>query len=140
MSQMNATMNKQLMQDIFSALSTGDDQPFIDAMASDMKWIWMGSGQWEKIFDGKKSILDELWTAVKQTLVPPYMVKAERFITDGDYVVVEAVGQNTTPDGRKYHNKYCWVCCIRAGQIHELREYMDTDLVTKTFGQGNTTG
>lgn len=33
------------MQDIFSELSEGNDEPFVNAMAEDMKWIWMGSGQ-----------------------------------------------------------------------------------------------
>ncbi len=135
---MNAIKNKQLIQNIFSELAVDNDEPFINAMAEDMKWIWMGSGQWAKTFNGKKSVLDELWSAVRQTLVPPYKVNAQRFIADDDYVVVEAIGQNTTPDGKKYENNYCWVCCIADEKIHELREYMDTDLVTKTFSQSNT--
>lgn len=121
---MNAVKNKQLMQDIFSELSKGNDEPFLNAMAEDMKWIWMGSGQWAKTFDGKKSVLDELWSAIRQTLVPPYKVNAQRFIADDNYVVVEAIGQNSTPDGKKYENKYCWVCCIVNRKIQELREYI----------------
>jgi ketosteroid isomerase-like protein len=58
---------------------------------------------------------------------------AHRFIADDDYVVVEGSGQNTTPDGKLYNNKYCWVCRLSEGKIHELREYMDTQLVTETF-------
>lgn len=58
---------------------------------------------------------------------------AHRFIADGDYVVMEASGENATPDGKIYNNKYCWVCRITDGQLHELREYMDTQLVTDTF-------
>lgn len=135
---MSAIENKQLMEGIFSELSTGNDQPFIDAMAEDMQWKWMGSGQWSKVFDGKKAVLEELWSAVRTTLVPPYKVIAHRFIADEDYVVVEASGQNTTPEGKIYNNKYCWVCLIREGKIHELSEYMDTDLVTKTFNQETT--
>ena len=132
---MGAIENKQLMQDIFSELSKGNDKPFVDAMAEDMQWTWMGSGQWSKTFSGKKAVLDELWTAVKTTLVPPYKVVAHRFIADEDYVAVEASGQNTTPDGKKYENKYCWVCRISNGKLYELKEYMDTDLVTKTFNE-----
>lgn len=125
--------NKKLMQEIFAALSAGNDTLFIDAMADDMKWIWMGSGQWSKVFDGKNEVLNGLWAAVKQTLKPPYKVVANNFIADGDYVAVEAIGQNTTPDGKIYQNKYCWVCQIIDGKIRELKEYMDTDLVTRTF-------
>lgn len=130
---MSSHKNKQLMQDIFSELSKGNDKPFVEAMAEDMQWIWMGSGPWSKTFAGKQAVLDELWSAVRATLVPPYKVVAHRFIADGDYVVVEANGENTTPGGKAYNNKYCWVCRISEGKIYELREYMDTQLVTETF-------
>ena len=132
---MSTSKNKQLMQDIFSELSKGNDHPFIEAMADEMKWVWMGSGQWSKTFNGKKAVLDELWSAVRKTLKPPYKVFANNFIAEGDYVTVESVGQNSTPNGKTYHNQYCWVCKISDGRIDELREYMDTDLVTKTFAE-----
>jgi ketosteroid isomerase-like protein len=130
---MSAIDNKQLMQDIFSELSKGNDKPFIEAMAEDMQWTWMGTGQWSKTFKGKPSVLNELWGAVKTTLTQQFKVVAHRFIAEGDYVVVEASGHNTTPEGRPYNNKYCWVCRIAEGKLQELHEYMDTELVTATF-------
>src|ERR1700743_1278274 len=130
---MSASANKQLMEYVFSELGNGNDAPFLDAMADDMKWTWMGSGPWSRTFDGKKAVLGELWTAVKATLKPPYKTIAHRFIADGDHVVVEATGQNSTPDGKVYNNRYCWVCRFGDGQLPELREYMDTQLVTDTF-------
>jgi hypothetical protein len=134
-SEMSELKNKILMQDIFAELSKGNDSLFIEAMADEIKWIWMGSDQWSKTFNGKNEVLGELWSAVRQTLIPPYKVFANNFIADGNYVTVEAVGQNSTPDGKTYHNKYCWVCQIVDGKIYELKEYMDTDLVTKTFSE-----
>ena len=125
--------NKERMQHIFAELSEGNDQPFLDAMAEEFTWHWMGSGSWSKTFRGKAAVLDELWANVRTSLKPPYKVVAQRFIADGDYVAVEAVGQNATPGGRVYHNKYCWVCRWRDGRLYELNEYMDTDLVTRTF-------
>jgi ketosteroid isomerase-like protein len=52
---------------------------------------------------------------------------------DGDHVIVEHSGRNQTPDGRPYNNNYCWVFTMRDGLISEVREYMDTQLVTETF-------
>jgi uncharacterized protein len=130
---MSTIDNKKLMEHLFSELSTGNDEPFLQAMADDMQWTWMGSGPWAKTFSGKKAVLGELWSAVRSTLVPPYKATAHNFIADGEYVVVEASGQNRTPDGKLYNNKYCWVCRITDGKMHELREYMDTQLVTDTF-------
>ena len=130
---MRVTENKQLMEVIFSELSLGNDKPFLEAMAEDIQWRWMDSGQWAKTFTGKPSVVNDLWAAVKTTLRQPYKVTANRIIADGEYVVVEASGQNTTPDGKMYNNRYCWVCRLREGKLVELNEYMYTELVTATF-------
>lgn len=131
---MSTTDNKQLMQNIFAEMSEGNLDPFIDAMAEDMEWTWMGTGQWSHTFEGKESVVNELLAAVKSTLTEPFEVVVHRFIAEGDFVVIEHSGKNTTPDGRPYNNKYCWVCRFSEGKLRELREYMDTELVTKTFG------
>lgn len=81
--------NKQLVQTIFLELSKGNDAPFIAAMADDMQWRWMGSGALSRVFDGKKAVLEELWSSVRKTLVPPFKVHANCIITEGEYVVVE---------------------------------------------------
>ncbi len=130
---MSASENKRLMQDIFSELSKGNDGPFLEAMADDMRWTWMGSGRLSRTFDGKASVLNELWSSVKTSITQPFVVVAHRLIADGDFVAVEAIGRNTTPDGKTYNNKYCWVCRIIDGKLRELNEYMDTQLVTETF-------
>jgi ketosteroid isomerase-like protein len=49
-------------------------------------------------------------------------------------VVVEHSGRNALPDGRRYDNNYCWVFRFHNALIQEVREYMDTQLVTETFG------
>lgn len=131
---MSTTDNKQLMQNIFSEMSKGNLDPFIDVMAEDMRWTWMGTGQWSHTFEGKESVVNELLAAVKSTLTEPFEVVAHRFIAEGDYVVIEHSGRNTTPDGRPYNNKYCWICRFSKGKLRELHEYMDTELVTKIFG------
>jgi len=130
---MNTTENKQLMKDIFSELSKGNDKLLIAAMSENMQWNWMGTGQWSKSFKGKSTVLNELWAAVKTTLTQPFKVVADFIIAEGDYVVVQSSGHNTTPDGKIYNNKYCWVCRISEGKLQELNEYMDTELVTETF-------
>jgi ketosteroid isomerase-like protein len=37
-----------------------------------------------------------------------------------------------------YDNNYCWVFRFQGGLIQEVREYMDTQLVTDTFGPDAT--
>jgi uncharacterized protein len=49
-------------------------------------------------------------------------------------VVVEHSGRNELADGRRYDNNCCWVLRFQDELIREVREYMDTQLVTETFG------
>lgn len=127
------TDGKKLVMDVMAALANGDDRPFLDAMHNDMKWTWMGSGGLSRTFDGKESVLHELWKSVKTDIAQPFRVTATLILAEGDYVVVEGVGNNKTPNGKEYNNRYCWVMKISGGKIVELKEYMDTDLVRRTF-------
>ena len=68
------------------------------------------------------------------TLSPGSSVQVHFVHADGDSVVVEHSGRNALPGGRRYDNNYCWVFRFHNGLIQEVREYMDTQLVTETFG------
>ena len=131
---MSAIDNKQHMQEIFSAMAAGTLGPLFEAMAEDMQWRWMGTDQWSHTFEGKAAVMNELFGAVKETLTPSSQVTVHRFIAEGDTVVVEHSGRNTTPDGRRYDNNYCWVCRFADDKLREIHEYMDTRLVTEIFG------
>ena len=131
---MSAIDNKQLMRAIFSELSKGNGKPFVEALADDIQWTWMGTVNWSKTFNGKESVINELLNPGTSMLTSPFFKYfAHRFIAEGDYVVVESRGQNTLRDGRSYNNKYCWVCRFAEGKLQELHECMDTELVTATF-------
>jgi uncharacterized protein len=131
---MSASDNKRLMQNVFTEMSRGNIQPLFDAMADDMRWTWMGSGRWSHTFEGKEAVVNGLFAAVRATLSASFEVTPLHFIAEGDLVVIEHSGRNATPDGRPYDNRYCWVCRFAGGRLRELREYMDTQLVTETFG------
>jgi len=122
------------MQHVFVEMARANLDPLVDIMAEDMQWSWMGTETWTHTFKGKESVVNESLAAVKATLAEPFELIPHSFIADGDFVVIEHTGKNTTPDGRPYHNRYCWVCRFSNGKLRELREYMDTELVTKTFG------
>jgi hypothetical protein len=123
---MRAIDHKQQMQEIFAAMAQGTLQPLFDAMAEDITWRWMGTQQWSRAFEGKDAVVSELFGAVKDTLTPAFSVVVHRFVAEGEYVVVEHSGRNTTPDGRRYDNNYCWVCRFGGGKLREIHEYMDT--------------
>jgi uncharacterized protein len=47
-------------------------------------------------------------------------------------------GRNELRDGRRYDNNYCWVFHFQDGLVNEVREYMDTQVVTDTFGEDDS--
>ena len=59
---------------------------------------------------------------------------AFNFIAEGDYVVVEARGDNVTRAGLRYDNQYCMVYRIENGRIREIKEYCDSALVERVLG------
>lgn len=134
---MRADGNKRLMQDIFSELAKGNDQPLVEALADDIQWTWMGTVSWTRTFTGKESVVNELLRPAKAMTTGESTVVVHRFIGEGDFVVVEFQGQNTLLDGRAYNNTYCWVCRFAGSKLRELHEYMDTELITAVFPPGD---
>ena len=132
---MTATDNKQLMQRIFDGLAKGDGRAFIDAMADDFCWTLTGTTAWSKTYRGKQVVRKDLLKPLFAKFADQYFNEAQRFIAEGDIVVVECRGRVTTKTGQPYNNTYCWVCRLEDGKLVELTEYMGTELVTKALGE-----
>jgi len=127
---MGAAENKQLMQNIFSELSKGNSKPFVESMADDFRWTVTGTTQWSRTYEGKESVLTELLGQLRSQFADQVRVTAHRFIAEGDYVVVEARGDNNiTKAGIPYNNTYCFVFRLSDGKVQGVTEYMDTALV-----------
>lgn len=136
---MDATGNKQLLQSIFSELSNGNSKPFVESMADDFRWTIGGTTKWSKTYHGKQAVLGELFAALRLKIDGRIRTTAHRFIADGDYVVVEARGNNLTKAGLRYDNHYCYVIRLADGKLQELTEYFDTELVTRALGEPTVT-
>jgi ketosteroid isomerase-like protein len=131
---MGAAENTHLMQRIFAAFAEGDPEPLFTHMAEDFRWTIIGSTKFSGTYQGKHTIMDHLLTPLMAQLDGPIHITAERFIADDDYVVIQGRGTATTKTGRPYNNTYCMVWRIVHGQVQEMTEYLDTELVTAAFG------
>jgi uncharacterized protein len=138
---MNVTAtNKKLIEQIFAAAANPDPAVrdralFIASLADDAKWVVTGQYSWSRTFTGKQSILNDLHGHVRSLLAERTRTIAHRFIADGDYVVVEAKGDNVTKEGARYDNDYCLVYRLKDGKITEIREYCDSVLTEKALGR-----
>jgi ketosteroid isomerase-like protein len=126
---MSTAENKLLMQHIFRELAKGNSKPFGDAMADDFSWTIIGTTSWSGTYAGKQAVLTELMRPLFSQFAGQYTNTADRFIADGDHVVIQCRGHVTTKSGRPYNNTYCYVCRLADGKLRELTEYCDTELI-----------
>ncbi|MBA4327619.1 MAG: ketosteroid isomerase [Polaromonas sp.] len=129
MSTSSPNPNKQRMQAIFAELAEGNGKPFVDAMADNFCWILPGQTAWSRRYEGKQVVREQLFRPLFAQFAGTYTNRATRFVAEGDMVVVECRGAVITKKGKPYNNSYCYVCRFAGGQLVELVEYMDTQMV-----------
>ena len=136
---MNAAANKKLMEEIFAAAGNPDPAVrdralFVASLADDAKWVVTGQYSWSHEFKGKDAIQNGLMGHFRSFFAVRPRTVAFNFIAEGDYVVVEAKGDNVTKAGLRYDNQYCMVWRIENGKIKLIKEYCDSALVERVLG------
>ena len=132
---MDTTANKQLLQDIYAQISRGNLQPLLDSMADDIQWAIIGSTAVSGTSRGKQEVIDQLLRPIRARLADgPIVFQPERFIAEGEFVVMQAKGRATALSGKPYNNTYCIVCRIVDGKVKEMIDYVDTELITSALG------
>jgi ketosteroid isomerase-like protein len=132
---MSSADNKKLVQQIYTDSANQSGTTFIDNIAEDVTWVVTGQYSWSGEFRGREAINEGLMGHLRSLLAAarPRTV-AFNFIAEGDYVVVEARGDNVTKSGERYDNQYCMVWRIENGKIKEIREYCDSALTERVLG------
>lgn len=127
--------NKQLVETAWRAYVAGDPAEAFACMAPDVRWIFRGE------FPGMSSVVigHAPLKSMKDAAVGlfPEGLKQEirSVIGDGDTVVLEYRAYGRTANGRYYDNEYCAIFTVKDGKIQEVREFTDTQRITKiVFG------
>ena len=131
---MNTAGNKQLVQQIFADSANRSGTTFADSLADDASWTVTGQYSWSHQFKGREAILSGLMGQFRSFFAERPRTLAYNFVADGDFVVVEARGDNVTKAGLRYDNQYCLVYRIENGKIKEIKEYCDSTLVERVLG------
>lgn len=132
--------NKAILASVFAETAKGNGRAFIETLADDVRWTIIGSTPWSKTYAGKASVINDLLRPLGRQLGGASIIKAHNLIAEGDQVVVQATGHNTTVTGRRYENTYCWVIRMGEGKIRELAEYADTQLIVSALEDPRTPG
>ena len=110
-------------------------QPLLDSLADDVEWTIIGSTALSGTSRGKQEVIDKLLKPIRARLADgPIVFQPERFIAEGEYVVMQAEGRATALSGKPYNNTYCIVCRIVDGKVKEMVDYIDTELITSALG------
>jgi uncharacterized protein len=131
---MSAADNKKLVQQIYVDAAGRRGTTFYDNLADDACWIVTGEYSWSHRFTGRDAIMNGLMGHFRSLFAERPRTVAFNFIADGDYVAVEARGDNVTKAGLRYDNQYCMVFRIEFGKIKEIKEYCDSALVERVLG------
>lgn len=126
--------NKKLVQQIYTDSENRSGTTFVDHLADDAVWVQTGQCSWSGAFKGKAAILNGLFKHLRTLLTDRPRTLAFNFVAEGDYVIVEARGDNVTRGGERYDNQYCMVWRIENGKITHVKEYCDTALVERVLG------
>lgn len=131
---MDTNDNRLLMEKIFARLAEGDGRLFVEHLADDVVIRVTGQYSWSRTFNGKATVLRELYGYLGTLLQGRQRTVAHRFIADGGTVAVEARGDMVTKAGVPYCNEYCLVFRLAGGKIVEMREYCDSLLTETVLG------
>jgi ketosteroid isomerase-like protein len=131
---MSALDNKKLVQQVYTDSANRSGTTFADNLAEDVVWIVTGQYSWSHEFRGPEAISNNLMGHLRSLLGARPRTHAFNFIAEGDYVVVEARGDNVTKEGQRYDNQYCMVWRIEGGKIKMIKEYCDSALVERVLG------
>ena len=128
---MGAAENKQILRHVYAEISKGNVQALLDALAEDVQWTIIGATALSGTSRGKQQVIEKLLQPLRARLADgPLVFTADRFIAEGEHVVMEARGQATAKSGKPYNNTYCIVARIVDGKIKEMTDYIDTELIT----------
>lgn len=126
--------NKKLVLDAYASIASGESDGFYDRLADDVEWTFFGGHRYAGTFRGKDEIADGLFASLGSMLEGPIKLQVLQVIAEGDKVVLEAKGESRALNGKDYNNDYCIIVTVRDGKISEMREYLDSELVTHVFG------
>lgn len=132
---MGIEANKQLVANAWGAVSRGDVDAFLGALADDVTWTFFGTHRFAGTFRGKAELSAKLFAPLGEVLEGGIRIHIDALTAEGDRVVMEARGEAATKAGARYDNTYCVVVTVRDGRIVAVREYLDSELVTAVFGR-----
>ena len=126
----------KIVEALIDAIANSDAEKLLSTLADDVTWTFFGSHRFAGTFKGKDELMNGLFAVIGDVLEDGIKLHVSSIVADGSRVIVEGKGQARSKAGLDYNNDYCRAFDIEAGKIQHVREYLDSELVTKVFGRG----
>jgi len=118
-----------------AGMAGGDYGPLFQSFSEDVRWHVIGATKFSGTITGKQEVLAKRMRPFRELMKPPLIIKARNFISEGEFVAVEADGQGVTKDGKPYNPSYCMIFRVKDGVVTEFTEYFDTDVSVTALGR-----
>ena len=118
---MSAAANKKLVQQVYTDSANRSGTTFVDNLAEDATWIVTGQYSWSHEFKGRDAINNGLMGHFRSFFAVRPRTLAFNFIAEGDYVVVEARGDNVTRRAIATTTNIAWSGASRTARSRRSR-------------------
>ena len=134
----NTQQNKELTRAFISAIGRGDAAYIADSYADDGQLHTMGHTLISGTYD--KATIREFAGSVLESFPDGITYTIHNMTAEEDRVAVETTGEGRHVSGKPYKNHYHFLFVWRDGKLLQLKEYMDTELVTDVICGGQRPG
>ena len=126
--------NKEVVRNYFASVASGDGRA-LDSMSEDVSW-WVPQGSsMGGTYEGKEAVATLMQSGVGAYAEDvPMQIDVRQLVAEDDWVCAQVEISAGTRDGRPYCNQYHFAFRVRAGQIVEVKEYVDTHYVHEMLG------
>jgi ketosteroid isomerase-like protein len=131
---MSTEENRKQATRFFERFDANDIQGALDTIADDGTWWIAGKpGSLPAAGAHDKEQIARVFHRMARRLKDGLRMTVKSSIAEGDRVALEVESRGELDDGRVYKNEYHLLVTVRDGKIREVREYMDTQHVYRTW-------
>jgi hypothetical protein len=131
---MGMDTHQQLIRDGFKALGDGNHEPLMGLFDVNVVWTIIGNTRFSGTYNGMEDVTTRLLAPLGELLDGHLHITVDNLISDGNYLACQGRGESKTKAGGTYNNTYCWVYRWSGDKIFAVTEYLDTEVLTASFG------
>lgn len=132
---MNTEQRKRKHLDGFKAFAEGNAGPLMSIFDDKVQWTIIGDTRFSGTYEGMADVIERLLGPIGELVDGHIHITLDNLIGEGDYIVCQGRGESKTTAGGTYNNTYCWVYKWSGDKVVAVTEYLDTEVLTASFGR-----